>query len=125
MRSLLVILIYTATCCGLSAGRVSAQAPLAQNNAFETSGRVNETIILDTTDKRIIETDYRAATAIKSDASANRRGIYLNVGASVVADRINVHLQNVTGRVRFVSTTDKLNQNVGLERAKSTGDSLP
>src|SRR5687768_11348783 len=58
-------------------------------------------------DKRIVETSYRASTAV-SARGGEAGGWKLYAGAAVEADRINLTLQGVKGIVRFRADTNAL-----------------
>lgn len=127
MQPCLKTLFCTLSIPGLWVGSAIAQPATGQSTGSQSSaaGIVNETINLDTDNKRIVEDNFKASTAVELNQSANRRGIRLSVGASVVADRIDLHLQNVTGQARFISITDELLEGIELERAEGTETSSP
>lgn len=68
---------------------------------------VNREFNLNIKDENIIKKDYRAYTSIGIGESGKGR-LRLRIGAMVNANAINMHLHNITGRVRFYSNWERL-----------------
>lgn len=128
MPSFLTLVILATSLSVLWTDRTTAQAVFPdrlEETQLLSDAVVSETIILDTDDQWIVEENYKAATAIEANQAAKQRGVRLSVGASVVADQITVHLQNVSGRVRFVTTTGELVEGIHLKRSEGSPKSSP
>lgn len=61
---------------------------------------VNENFELNIDSERIIEQDYKSSTSIRFGED-NSRSISLQIGSVVRANKIDMHLQNIHGQVRF------------------------
>ncbi len=71
----------------------------------------DERFELNIAERRIVERDYHASTAVEI-GNADERGVNLRVGVSVTAQTISVRLLNVRGEVRFRATLDTVLQRI-------------
>lgn len=70
-------------------------------------GDVDETFELNIAERRITEQNFFASTSVAA-GEEGARGLDLRVGVAVGAERIDVTLRNVRGRVRFRGSLDAL-----------------
>lgn len=105
----------------------AAQAPVGRELPATTSpppppqragGDVNEDFELDIAERRIMEADFYASTAVGVSAGALRLG----VGVALGAERIDVLLKNVRGRVRFRGSLEALRRVLDAHRASPAAD---
>lgn len=73
--------------------------------------RADERFELNIAERRIVERDYHASTAVEI-GHADERGVNLRVGVAVTAQNITVQLRNVRGEVRFRATLDPILQRI-------------
>lgn len=71
----------------------------------------DERFELNIAERRIVERDYHASTAVEI-GHADERGVNLRVGVAVTAQSISVQLRNVKGEVRFRATLDTVLQRI-------------
>lgn len=82
----------------------------------EPRGDADEDFELNIGERRITEQDFFASTEIAA-GDAETRGLSLRVGVAVGAERIDVLLRNVRGRVRFRGSLDALRRVLDARRA--------
>lgn len=78
----------------------------------------DERFELNIAERRIVEQDYHASTAVEI-GHADERGVNLRVGVALTAQRISVRLRNVRGEVRFRATLDTILQRIRSHRSVS------
>jgi hypothetical protein len=66
---------------------------------------IDETFYLNIIERRVTEEDFKAATAVSTDTDS---GLDLQIGVALSASRINVHMRNIRGTVRFQGTLDRI-----------------
>ena len=103
----------------------SAQPPVAERPTVAATpppqradGGVNEDFELNIAERRITETDFFASTSVGGGAGR----LDLRVGVALGAERIDVLLRNVRGRVRFRGSLDALRRVLDAHRATPSGD---
>lgn len=86
----------------------------AQNVQAPSRTTADESFELNITQHRIIESDFKASTAL--EVGQESQGLRLSVGTSLSASRINVMLRNVTGRVRFRASLEPVLRRLRVRR---------
>ena len=92
-------------------------APAPQSSA-------DENFELNITERRITEQNFFASTAVAA-GDEGARGLALRVGVAVGAERIDVTLRNVRGRVRFRGSLDALRRVLDARRPAETAAPPP
>ena len=75
----------------------------------QVTAPASEEIVLDDAEKRIVETEYRAARAISAHGP-EAGGWEVDAGAVIKARRIDLTLRNVRGVVRFSVNSNALSE---------------
>ncbi|HVF55264.1 MAG TPA: hypothetical protein VM934_03890 [Pyrinomonadaceae bacterium] len=90
-------------------GGVSSAPPAQETQAVRPTARttIDEDFQLNIVERRITESDFEASTSIEM-GDEQARGLRLGIGVAVGANRIDVLLRNVQGRVRFRATLEPL-----------------
>lgn len=99
MRLLLrfAMIVTLISCCGVLVAAQQTRTPVTtEDSAIER----DETFELNITERRIVEQNFSASTAVELNPNQHQ-GLSLRVGVGVQAERIDVLLRNVFGRVRF------------------------
>jgi hypothetical protein len=78
-------------------------APAPADKSARTN--IDETFYLNIIERRLTEQDFKAATAVSTDPNS---GLDLQVGVGLSASRIDVHMRNIRGTVRFQGTLDRI-----------------
>lgn len=100
-------------------GRQRPAAEAARPGAATAQGEVDENFELNIAERRITEQNFFASTAVATAVEATR-GVNLQVGVAVGAERIDVTLRNVRGRVRFRGSLDALRRVLDARRPAAT-----
>jgi len=107
----LVIRALLSLCLGIGTAYVaSAQSrtsPLNVANDQQPHTELTESFELHIPDRRITQANYQAGTAVEL-IPQDRNDLRLHVGVNLRADAIDVHLQNVTGTVRFHGSLQRI-----------------
>ena len=106
--------------CGLVAASLifSANAR-GQNQIAPASDTANEDFELNIDEKRTTETNYKRSTNVEINAA----NVSVGVGAAVSAQKIDLLLRGVTGRVRFRASLEALRRRI--EQANRTRPQTP
>ena len=118
-------LVVCATCAHAQESRregTRTQRPanvVARPVATAVQGDVDENFELNIAERRITEQNFFASTAIAA-GDEGARGLDLRVGVAVGAERIDVTLRNVRGRVRFRGSLDALRRVLDARRPTET-----
>jgi hypothetical protein len=83
----------------------AAQEPVPDKPGSRTNA--DETFQLNIVERRIVETDFAAATAVGFENPPPGH-LKMNVGVELRATRIDVTLRNVTGTVRFRGSVQRI-----------------
>lgn len=108
----------------------TSTAPPASSEQSGAAPRtsVDETFDLNITERRIVEHNFQASTAIEA-GDENTNGVNLRIGVGVGAEEIDVLLRNVRGHVRFRGTLtrilERINARHNANASSSTLESLP
>ena len=92
----------------------SSKSNQTQQEQARTSA--DESFDLNIAERRITRRDFEASTSVAA-GEESARGLKLRVGVAVGADRIDVLLRNVRGRVRFRATLDRVLQRINSRRS--------
>ena len=102
------------------AGQPSPPAAEAvRPGASAARGDADESFELNIAERRITEQHFFASTAVAA-GEEGARGLDLRVGVAVGAERIDVTLRNVRGRVRFRGSLDALRRVLDARRTAET-----
>jgi hypothetical protein len=85
----------------------SPSSPVKPANDQQTHAESDESFELNIPDRHITQTNYEAGTAVEL-IPQDRNELRLHVGVNLHADKIDVHLRNVTGRVRFHGSLQRI-----------------
>lgn len=85
-------------------GLPATASPQRATGDVNAAGDANEDFELNIAERRITEANFFASTSVNVSAGALRLG----VGVALGAERIDVLLRNVSGRVRFRGSLDAL-----------------
>lgn len=96
------------------AGTATAEE-IGNINNSEPASSVNENFELNIDSERIIEQDYKSSTSIDFGEDSPR-SISLQIGSVVRANEINMHLQNIHGKVHFSGTWEPILQKLRSRR---------
>lgn len=96
----------------------AAPPPPPQQQRAGAGEGVNEDFELNIAERRITEADFFASTSVGGAAGS----LSLRVGVALGAERIDVLLRNVRGRVRFRGSLDALRRVLDAHRATPDGD---
>jgi hypothetical protein len=99
-----------------SPGAAAAASPQARESA-------DEDFELNIGERRITEENFGASTEVEVGDGVGG-GVNLRVGVAASAERIDVLLRNVRGRVRFRASLDDVLRRLGLQR-RSDAPTLP
>lgn len=110
-RLALAALFALAAHASLRAQETGQRPP--QTPAAPARTSADETFDLDIAERRITEESFAASTAVELGGEG-RRGVSVRVGVAVGAERIDVLLRNVRGRVRFRASLEELTRRLGL-----------
>lgn len=97
----------------------------AQTGANQTATPLQNKIVADENfelniaQKRIKETDFARSTSIEL-ASENRGSLLVQIGVGVRAERIDVLLRGITGRVTFRGSLDALRRRIEQTEIKNS-----
>lgn len=107
--------------CGLVAASLifSAGARGQNPTAPKPSETADEDFELNIDDSRTTETNYKRSTNVE----INRANVSVGVGAAVSAQRIDLFLRGVTGRVRFRASLEAIRRRI--EQANQTRPQNP
>lgn len=100
------IIFYASACVNIS-------AQTADNRTT-----INENFELNIVQERITETEYVRSTDVRLNEQTNN-GLNLEVGVSVRAERINVLLRGINGRVNFRASLEAIKQRIEQRRQNS------
>jgi hypothetical protein len=103
---------FIGVCFALLAASPSAAQSKQLNGSDDNASRRGatyqkapvESFPLDITERRIVESDYKASTEV--ELSNKQESFSLRAGVAVRAKNINVLLRNVKGQVRFRATLE-------------------
>lgn len=96
----------------------AATPPQRAAGDVSAAGDANEDFELNIAERRITEPGFFASTAVNVSAGALRLG----VGVALGAERIDVLLRNVSGRVRFRGSLDALRRVLDAHGATPAAD---
>jgi hypothetical protein len=114
MKSIALLRALFFVCClGATAVIFSADVR-GQNQSAPTTETADEDFELNISDSRTTETNYRRSTNVE----INEANVSIGVGAIVSAQRIDILLRNVTGRVRFRASLEAIRRRI--EQANKT-----
>ena len=78
----------------------------------------NEDFELNIVDRRITEESFEASLAVEIRLGpSEEQGLTVHVGTGVEAQRIDVRLRNVRGRVRFVASLEEVQEVIDSHRS--------
>jgi hypothetical protein len=107
----LAIKTLLSLCLGVGTAHVTyAQSPTSPAKAAspqQSRAESDESFELNIPDRRITQTNYEAGTAVELSPQ-DRNNLRLHIGVNLHADVIDVHLRNVTGRVRFRGSLQRI-----------------
>lgn len=72
------------------------------------SASADESFILDIDERRFVKENFAVGTAVDTGSGSSQ--VNVRVGVSLTADRIEVLLRNVRGKVRFRGGLDRISQ---------------
>lgn len=103
---------------------ISVTAQTTGQTAAPAAESINETFELNIASERITETNFSRSTAVEltGQTPANVR---LEVGVGVRADRIDVLLRGVFGRVTFRGSLDTLRRRIEQNRRVNQPPKIP
>jgi hypothetical protein len=105
IRTLLSLCLGIGAACVTSAQNPSSPVKAANDQQPRTES--NESFELNIPDRHITQTNYEAGTAVEL-IPQDRNDLRLHVGVNLHADKIDVHLRNVTGTVRFHGSLQRI-----------------
>lgn len=73
---------------------------------------VNENFELNIGERRITEQYYERSTSVTTGEPEDEKGMSVNVGAIVQAERVEILLRGITGTVRFRASLESLRQRI-------------
>lgn len=115
MKSIALLRALFFVCClGAAALIFSADARGQNPTAPAATETADEDFELNINDSRTTETNYRRSTNVE----INEANVSIGVGAIVSAQKIDVLLRGVTGRVRFRASLEAIRRR--LEQANRT-----
>ncbi len=86
-------------------GNAAAQTPAPTPSDKSARTNIDETFYLNIIERRFTEENFKAATAVSTDADS---GVDLQIGVGLSASRIDVHMRSIRGTVRFHGTLDRI-----------------
>ena len=116
------LLLLASVCAaqGQAAGASQARGPRppagVEPARGQAGGAADEDFELNISERRFVEESFAASTAVEA-VGAGDEPLSVRVGAAVGAERIDVLLRNVRGRVRFRGTLGPLVRFVVTRRA--------
>ena len=113
------VFVLAACACVCPAQPPAAEGrPPAAATPQRAGGGVNEDFELNIAERRITEADFFASTSVGGATGS----VSLRVGVALGAERIDVLLRNVRGRVRFRGSLDALRRVLDAHRTAPADD---
>ena len=98
-----VLLLFCISIFSFSDGLAQTPTPTPSGKPVRTN--IDETFYLNIVERRLTEENFKAGTTVATEPES---GLDLQVGVGLSASRIDVHMRNIRGKVRFHGSLDRI-----------------